>query len=265
MNPTDPGWVSNRVKGCTQLIAASKYDGCDLDNLGTSAVDPGYVDALPINPSTHNVFTKSQWLAATDHLASMIKKAAGSHVIIGNGLGSGSRFFSGSQVLLNGEDGGICEGFIRNGGDPIGLIPNEATWKQNVDMLVSAAKANKRIIAITKTWGGGSAAQIAAMHQFTLASFLLGNDGRSTFAFFASPRSLSTQADPWAGFAIGSPKGSYAKVGGVYQRSFSSGLVLVNPTSATAHVSLGGTYVDVNGHAMTSATLAPHTALILRK
>ena len=62
---------------------------------------------------------------------------------------------------------------------------------------------------------------------------------------------------------LGSPNGAYAKVGGVYQRQFSTGRVLVNPTGATVTVPLGRTYYDPNHHAMTTAKMAPNTGLVL--
>ncbi len=147
--------------------------------------------------------------------------------MIGNGLGSGQRFFdTGSEVLLNNEDGAICEGFIRIDTAPIGLVPSETDWKMNVDMLVLAGSKGKRVITITKTWTRATPAQIDAMHEFTLASFLPGNDGRSSYSFLATPASLSITPDPWSGFPIGVPIGTYAKINGVYQRSFTTGKVL---------------------------------------
>ena len=50
----------------------------------------------------------------------------------------------------------------------------------------------------------------------------------------------------------------------MYRRAFSSGLVLVNPTSSTHWVDLGSTYIDLEGNTVTSVSLEPHTGKILR-
>jgi hypothetical protein len=62
---------------------------------------------------------------------------------------------------------------------------------------------------------------------------------------------------------IGVPTGSYAKVGSVYRRSFSNGLVLVNPTTSSATVALSGPYTTLSGTVVTSVTLPPHTGQVL--
>jgi hypothetical protein len=49
----------------------------------------------------------------------------------------------------------------------------------------------------------------------------------------------------------------------VYQRSFSNGRVVVNPSTATVRLALGTTYRTPSGASVTSLTLAPHTAQIL--
>jgi hypothetical protein len=54
---------------------------------------------------------------------------------------------------------------------------------------------------------------------------------------------------------------------GVYRRDFSGGVVLVNEPAAgaTQTVSLGATYVDLDGVSRTSVTLAPGQAWVLRR
>jgi hypothetical protein len=64
---------------------------------------------------------------------------------------------------------------------------------------------------------------------------------------------------------IGHATGTMTKAQGVWERTFSGGLTLVNPYSATATVTLPpGSYVDVNGNAVTSpVTIARQTGMIL--
>ena len=109
-------------------------------------------------------------------------------------------------------------------------------------------------------------AQKDAWHQYSLASFLLGNTGTSFFTF-----SYAEGNDPTATYGLwttelGAPVEAYRKSNGTYQRRFANGLVLVNPTSSTVRVPVSGTYRDLSGASVTSsATLSPHSGTILRK
>ena len=73
----------------------------------------------------------------------------------------------------------------------------------------------------------------------------------------------ATVVYPWSALNLGSPSGRYAKVNNVYQRSFSSGRVLVNPTPSTFTVKLGGTFHTLDGAVVTSVTLKANSAEIL--
>ena len=65
--------------------------------------------------------------------------------------------------------------------------------------------------------------------------------------------------------ALGTPSAKYAKADGVYQRPYTAGKVLVNPTGSTYKVSLGATYVDLAGTRVTAVTLGPNSGKVLRK
>ena len=116
--------------------------------------------------------------------------------------------------------------------------------------------------AITKVWATSTAAQQDAWHRYALGTFLLGYQPGNAYFTFRVDKNLTTPSPYWD-VPIGVPSGAYAKVGGVYQRSFTNGRVLVNPTTATLSVGLGGSYVNLDGATVTSVTLAPHTAEIL--
>ncbi len=265
MDFTNPAWVNNRVQTCVGAIKSAHLDGCHLDVLGTGSLSPGYTTGLPIDPHTHKVFTAAAWLHGTDGLAAHVQKAAGSgKVIIGNGLGDGVRFYNvgPSSILLGGEAGGVAEDWLHDATAALNSWPSLATWKMNVDMLGSGSKG-KIIVTITKTWARGSKALIAQWHEFSLATFLLGTSGRDAYSFFPSRGSSAIAIDSWDGFPIGSPKGNYSASGNGFLRNFTTGKVLVNPGSSSWTVNLGGSYRDINGKRMTTATLPPHTGLIL--
>jgi hypothetical protein len=64
---------------------------------------------------------------------------------------------------------------------------------------------------------------------------------------------------------IGHATGEMLKTQGVWERTYSGGLTLVNPHGETATVTLPpGNYVDVNGNAVSSpVTMERQTGLIL--
>jgi hypothetical protein len=263
MDPANSGWVSSRVQECARIVAAG-YDGCMLDMLGDAPTQPGYLTSLPINPATRRPLTGDQWLSAASHLGAAVAHAVYPRLVAGNGLGSGIRYFdpaAPSSQLYNGVRAAIGEAWLRAPGAPAGRFPSEAVWKANVDALVNAGQRGDALVALTKTWGGGTQAQINAWHLFSLASFLLGTNGTAYYEFSPSNSEAGILFDsPWEHINVGLPTSSYAKVGHVYQRTFSQGLALVNPATSVSRVTLSHPMCDVNGARQTTVTLGPDGA-----
>jgi hypothetical protein len=74
--------------------------------------------------------------------------------------------------------------------------------------------------------------------------------------------------DPWGDTAtpdVGQPVGARSRVGVGFERTFTRGIVLVNPSGTTAQTfSFRRPYLTVDGAATSSVSLAPGTAQILR-
>jgi hypothetical protein len=266
MDPTNAGWVANRAQTCASLITGG-FDGCMIDMLGDAPTQSGYLSALVINPATNKPYTSPDWLIATTKLGTAVAQAVAPKVVVGNGLGSGPRYFNPagpSSQLLSGMQGGVGEGWLKNPGASASAFPTEANFKQNVDALVDAGNHGRSVMAITKTWGGGTQAQIDAFHRYALAAFLLGTNGSSYFSF----SSANTQAgivndSPWEHVNVGLPTGAYSKVGTVYERPFTSGVALVNPNKGGATVGLPRTYCNLAGAKVNSVVLGSNGAEVL--
>jgi hypothetical protein len=260
MDPANSGWVSTRVQECARIVAAG-YDGCMLDMLGDAPTQPGYLTSLPVNPATHRPYTGDEWLSASSQLGAAVGHAVYPKLVAGNGLGSGIRYFNPaapSSQLYNGIRAAIGEAWLRAPGAPAERFPTEAVWKANVDALVNAGQRGDALVALTKTWGGGTQAQINAWHLFSLASFLLGTNGTAYYEFSPSNSEAGIMFDsPWEHVNVGLPTSSYAKVGNVYQRTFSQGLALVNPTTSTSRVTLSRPMCDIDGVRQSAVTLRP--------
>jgi hypothetical protein len=264
MDPTNPGWITDRVERCRRFLMVSGYDGCLVDLLGTAPINDWYVTGAPIDPRTGQRWTATSWLAATAALATAIREGSPGATVIGNGLGDGRRFFDAnapSEQILAGIDGGIADGWLRTSGQAIDRYPSLQGWKRDVDMLRAT---DKSVFVETKVWTTATQQQRAAWYRFALASFLLGNDGNAYFAFSGSQTRSISAPDPRAGaIRLGYPIGGYREVGGLYERSFSNGIVVVDPTDEPLPTDLGAEYRDEDGRLVRSITLAPHSAMIL--
>jgi hypothetical protein len=238
-----------------------------IDMLGDAPTQPGYLSALAINPATNKPYTSADWLIATTKLGMAVAEAVAPKVVIGNGLGSGPRYFdptAPSSQLLTGLQGGIGEGWLKNPGATATAFPTEVKFKQNVDALVDAGNRGRSVMAMTKTWGGGTPAQIDAFHRYALAAFLLGTNGSSYFSFSSANTQAGIVNDtPWEHVNVGLPAGAYSKVGNVYERSFTNGMAIVNPTRSSSTVGLPQTYCNLAGAKVNSVVLGSNGAEVL--
>ena len=266
MDTSNPGWIADRVNTCRTAVATSGYDGCMVDMLGPAPLEGGYLQSLPIDPATGVVYTADTLIATNSALAATIQSNLNGTPVIINGLSSGPRYFAGAQTsrLVAGTNGGIFEAWLRASSMSLDRFPTEKVWLQNVNAIVASEAQNRPAIAMTKTWGAGTAQQVDTWHKYAAASFLLATNGSSTFSFVAANTPAAVTADdPYSQIQLGAPQGPFAKVNGVYQRSFANGLVVVNPTTATVTLQLAHAYTTSDGRVVTSLVVAPNTGEIL--
>jgi Hypothetical glycosyl hydrolase family 15 len=267
MDPTNPLWPVQDAKNCTALIAASKYSGCLLDTMGEAPIIPGYCTGLPIDRATGKVFTASQWITATSHVASTVKAANPTYAVLPNGLENGARYYLAggpTKPLLVAAGMAMAEIWLRSPTVSVNQYPSVSLWQQDVNMLVDAEAHGWTIATTTKLWTRASTAQQDAWHKFTLATFLLGAGGHCAYSFSTASSSAALSAtSAWDHVAIGAPTGAYSVLGGVYKRIFSNGVVVVNPGDTAVTINLGATYQNLNGTRVSSETLQPHTGDVL--
>ncbi len=101
--------------------------------------------------------------------------------------------------------------------------------------------------------------------RYARASFLLRWDGgQSAFVFAPSVEAQDPWSPEWT-TDVGTPLRPPTQVGSAWLRSFSGGVVVVNPSQSTgATVDLGGSHVLPDGAVVTSVALAPMSGLVLR-
>jgi Hypothetical glycosyl hydrolase family 15 len=141
---------------------------------------------------------------------------------------------------------------------------NPCCWTGNWNGWLRLAAAAQRAGADFFPVQYGSPSDVRTM-SYGKASFLLVWDG-SGGGYIFEPQAV---ADPWNPAwttNIGKPAGKRRRVGAAWRRSYTRGIVLVNPDpSREQSFRLKGRFIGVRGPVSGSVTLQPVSALILRK
>jgi hypothetical protein len=119
-------------------------------------------------------------------------------------------------------------------------------------------------MTMTKVWSSGTSARKRRWHKFALGSYLLGNAGRAYFGF-SYQNGDSTVPRRLNRLKLGDAAGSYRQVRGYYMRTFTGGKVWVNPTPQRYRVNLRGRLRTLSGAWVTSFSLTPYSAQILKR
>jgi len=163
-----------------------------------------------------------------------------------------------ARSWLRDLDGGMDEKFLKWSTEPgIGYRDPKQWLSQEREALTTQAMG-KRFLAVTAAAPSDTQAQL-----YGWASLLLVARGRASYL---AAETYDGQS-PWLNAyraRLGRPLGAM-KAGphGVYRRSFAGGLVVVNPTSTAARVTLGGRFSGSGLHDARITTLGPHRALVL--
>jgi Hypothetical glycosyl hydrolase family 15 len=142
---------------------------------------------------------------------------------------------------------------------PVGTSSWTQHWDGWLDLVAKTQNAGADFFSVMY----GSTTSVAVM-RYGKASFLLQwNGGGGGFVYDTA------SGDPWNPewtTDIGTPSGSKYQVGVGWRRDYTSGTVILNPSPSSSQTfSLGGTYLRADGSAVTSVTLGPTSALILKR
>jgi hypothetical protein len=143
-----------------------------------------------------------------------------------------------------------------NGTPPLAYV---LAYDQAVQM------AGAHLVGIDYGYSPPTASDVATM-AYGRAAFLLAWDGRAGGAYiYRSCGAVDPKSPVWT-IDLGTPTGSAVLAGAVYRRTYSGGLVLLNPSrNRPVTVSIPAGYADAHGVQVSGATtLPPETALLLR-
>jgi hypothetical protein len=156
--------------------------------------------------------------------------------------------------------GALQEYYSKWGSDSSGLLAG-SDWAYRQKFQSMTEQAGKIFLGLTYA----PKADTRSM-TWARANFLLFDDPADGGALMFEPTDPEAQ-DPYVSSwtaDVGSPVGARFQVGSAWRRDFTGGAVVVNPTSSTVTVALGGSYVDATGAVVQSVTLGATTGAILR-
>lgn len=173
---------------------------------------------------------------------------------------------TGSDTAILNLDGVLLENFMRAPDASPDEFPDETTWREHVEALAKLSFTPDAVVLTAARFSRDTTRQAPNLERwgnYALASFLLG--ASNTHTFFGLPDSKMQQFInvPVLSTQLGQPYGAMGKVGGVYQRRFARGVVLVNPTNDKHLVGLPRPYQDSSGASVTQFEMLPHTGIIL--
>ncbi|MCS7057208.1 MAG: putative glycoside hydrolase family 15 protein [Thermoflexales bacterium] len=247
-----------------RAINEGGFEGVLIDDVGVDLIRP---TAAPVYTGTQ-AFSEQQRRAAVEGLLRTIRaRIPDKLIIIGGYAWKDGRAFAArsdeAQTLATLADGIHIAEFLRSPISKTTEFKPEADWKRDIDYLSVASQDNKVVLLTTRLIGAPEEL-VRQWLSYATASYLLGKNGAHTyFQFDAGDPAYSN--DPVLSAPIGAPVEAYTKLGsGIYQRKFSRGLVLVNPTNEQKKTTLDGAYQSLQGNPVdASITMGPRTGIIL--
>jgi len=276
MDPGNPGW-RDWLSGKDKQFTDYGFDGIFQDLVTPIYWISGW-DSYPVNPRTGQQYTNAQWRHDLIGLMSTVKQKLGNKLLIFNGLNTGNEYYGNNDpdpLDSSSADGLMIEGFIRWVSDPLSSYRSETNWKKDVDLLAKVSAANKIIMVNTGVSGSPPYEQTERIARYFVSSYLLGLNGSSVFPHFIAGNyppdtglpDYYEKDIPLYHLQVGDAEAPYYYENNLYQRNFTNGKVLVNPTDTgqSYSVDLGAYYKDPDGNIVRTITLASKTGTILVK
>jgi hypothetical protein len=137
---------------------------------------------------------------------------------------------------------------------------DDADWEWKMRMAAWCAKRRLPLLAITYS----SRSDHATM-RYHRATWLLTWNGRTGASIFVPAEEGASHWSPRANTRLGAPRGAARQRAGVWRRSYTRGLVLVNPTTRARRVTVPRGFRTTRGKVIHTVRLGPRTARLLRR
>jgi hypothetical protein len=241
-------WATNVL----QKLRSGPWDGVFMDDVNPTIYYHYCVTCVAKYPSDASY--GAAMTSFVENVGPQIQD--GGYLAVAN-IGSWPGYSSVANPWLQYLSGAMDEEFLKWGSTAGSGYQDPATWRTQLQEQQLAESENKIFLGVTHSDNTDEAAAV-----YGYATELLVGNGHSDF-YMGADYSGETWF-PEYGYAIGDPTGAYSvDASGVYRRVFSGGLVLVNPTTSSQTVDLGGTYSGSGVTNVSSVTMAPESGLIL--
>jgi hypothetical protein len=256
MDMGNSGYQSRWASNVSAELRARGWDGVFVDD-----VNP-YQSYHLCGRTLAKYPTESSQAAATRSFLASVAPAirSGGHLVIANIPSTTMAIW---EDWLQFPSGVMQEYFTKWGAGPDHhFTGNDWTYRQS--FFQAAQQAGKIFLGLTYAPPG----DVRSM-RYARATFLMDwNGGSSAVIFEPVAANWSGGGDPWSSewtVDIGTPSGPKFAVGHGFRRNFTGGTAVINISAAASQTfDLGGTFLLPGGQSVTSVTLQPATALILR-
>jgi hypothetical protein len=238
MDEGNPGWQAWEAQRVATNIAKWGFDGAYIDSMGPGPFS-GTTTGVPINPSTGQAYTETQWMSAAGQTLDVIKAAIGSKYLFSTGLVNGIAYQNDTYYLSDSTVNGVqTNSWMRVSDGSLTQWPSPSLLASDLAMVQSLQAQGKAFFAWTNVWTTATPAQESAWETYSLAAYLLVDNGVNDYYMFDSPfdSDRTTIFYPNELAALGAPTGSFTLTGGVYSRSFQYGSVTLNTNTDTATI-----------------------------
>ncbi len=271
MEADNKRWQAVADRQCADRVALGGFDGCLVDMLTLGIFAKNNVTSQPVNPDTGRLYTEAEYRADMIELSADLRRLSPNLVQVGNIVENGYRYWDAkvtSRPLALSTPGAQMEDFLRGAHDPSDRWPTVAQWKKSVDVVTDFERNDVTGLFTTKIWSGANKSLAARWQAYSMASFLMGANGDSFFAFTQSrdkAGASQTNVRYTMPDTLGLPQGAMHQVsGGAWVREFAGGQALVNPGNSSVRVSVSGVATKLDGSFVNDEVLLPpHSGEVL--
>jgi hypothetical protein len=258
------------AENAVQSVKSNGYDGILLEGLG---VDLIRTTNTPIFTGTKE-FTEQQRRDAVEGLLRAMRSRLSDKQMIVSGYAwrDGTSFLTRvdeARALADIADGVMMNEFLRVPISKTTEFRTETNWKRDVDAFASLSQGDRIVLLRTAFQNINPTPdenQLRQWMNYTVASYLLGKNGKYTYLWFDVPNRPDLWNDAIFSAPLGLPQEAYMKLStGIYKRAFSGGVVLVNPTSESKKADLDQEYKSLMGISSKTISMTANTGVVLLK
>jgi hypothetical protein len=259
--------IQDAMDSANAAYATDPFTGFWVDSEG-----PPYTYNLgpPVKPGAGRNWTLDEWAGEIWTLLQQLETNHPSTIRFANGFNKDKY----GPLLLSRVNGAMREAWLRSPTALPGSFPGTATLAVDLQQIIDAQVAGKKIQLYAKLWSTATVAEKAHVRNYAIACYLLAEHGGCFLEFTSAAKTVGLWAqEEWTAaiydVALGAPLDTHDALtgylaSGVYKRRYTNGLALLNPTGSAISVALDRAYKTVAGVAVSSPLSVPaKTGLVL--